>query len=332
MTATALVTGGTGFLGQALARRLRDGGWTVAAMGRNARVGAQLAAEGIAFVQADLTDLAAVRRACAGQNVVFHSGALSAPWGAYEAFYQANVVGTYNVAEASLSAGVGRLVHVSTPSLYFDGRDREGIKEADPLPARSVNAYAETKRLAEQMVDDAAARGLKALTIRPRGIFGPGDTTILPRLVKANAAGRLPLFDGGRARIDLTYVENVVDALLACARAPEAALGAKYNITNGEPITVGELLPRVFAAIDTPFRPTQVPSAAGLAAATAMEAWARATNGPEPLLTAYAVGLLSKHQTLDLTQARARLGYEPRVPLEDGIQAFAAWWKQEHRP
>lgn len=330
MTATALVTGGTGFLGQALARRLRDGGWIVAALGRNATIGARLEAEGIRFIQADLADAAAMAKACAGQDVVFHSGALSVPWGPYEAFYEANVLGTHHVAEGCLVGGVGRLVHVSTPSLYFDGRDREWIKESDPLPARGVNHYAETKRLAEQMVDAAAARGLATVTIRPRGIFGPGDTTILPRLVKANAAGRLPLFDGGRARIDLTYVENVVDALLDCARAPDSALGAKYNITNGEPVAVGDLLPRVFAAIGVAFNPKPLAAWQGLAAATALETWARVTSGPEPLLTAYAVGLLSKHQTLDITQARDKLGYAPRVSLDAGIQAFAAWWKQEN--
>lgn len=326
----ALVTGGTGFLGLKLAQRLKSDGWDVAALGRNAAIGAELEARGIAFIRADLTDRAAVHAACQGQDVVFHSGALSSPWGPYEAFYQANVLGTQHIADACRAHGVGRLVHVSTPSLYFDFRDRTGIKETDPLPAKGVNAYAETKRLAEGVVDDAHAAGLPAITIRPRGIFGPGDTAILPRLIRANAAGRLPLFDGGRARVDVTYVENVVDALLACAAAPEAALGAKYNVTNGEPMAVAELLDRVFTALDVPYHPRRIGFLPALAAAQAMELAARTLGGgKEPVLTAYAVGLLAKDQTLDITAAREQLGWTPRISVADGLTAFAAWWKEQ---
>lgn len=325
----ALVTGGTGFLGQKLALRLAAAGWEVAALGRNEAIGRALEAQGVPFVRADLTDRQAVDQACRGRDVVFHSGALSSPWGPYEAFFQANVLGTQHVADACLAHGVGRLVHVSTPSLYFDFRDRLDVREDEPLPAKGVNAYAETKRLAEGVVDAAHAQGLPTITIRPRGIFGPGDTAILPRLVRANEAGRLPLFDGGRARVDVTYVENVVDALLACAAAPEAALGAKYNITNGEPMAVAELLPRVFAALDVPFRPRRVPYLQGLLMAQAMEWASLAVGGArEPLMTCYAVGLLAKHQTLDIGAARQALGYEPRVSVADGLAAFAAWWQE----
>ena len=325
----ALVTGGTGFLGQRLALRLLAEGWEVSALGRNAAIGDALEARGVPFVRADLTDREAMARACQGQDVVFHSGALSSPWGPYEDFYRANVLGTQHVADACLAHGVGRLVHVSTPSLYFDFRDRLAVHEAEPLPAKGVNAYAETKRLAEAVVDAAHASGLPTITIRPRGIFGPGDTAILPRLVRANAAGRLPLFDGGRARVDVTYVENVVDALLACAAAAEAALGAKYNITNGEPIAVGELLPRVFTALDVPYRPRAMSYAQGLLMAQAMEWLATLGGGGEPLMTRYAVGLLAKHQTLDIGAARSALGYQPRVGLDEGLAAFAAWWKEQ---
>ena len=328
----ALVTGGTGFLGQKLALRLLAEGWEVAALGRNAAIGAALEAQGVPFVRADLTDRQAVHAACRGRDVVFHSGALSSPWGPYPDFYQANVLGTQHVADACVAHGVGRLVHVSTPSLYFDFRDREGVREDEPLPAKGVNAYAETKRLAEAVVDAAQAQGLPTVTIRPRGIFGPGDTAILPRLVRANAAGRLPLFDGGRARVDVTYVENVVDALLACAAAPDAALGRKYNITNGEPMAVSELLPRVFAALDVPFAPRAMSYLQGMAMAQVAE-WGAAAfgGGREPVLTCYAVGLLAKHQTLDITAAREALGYQPRVPVADGLAAFAAWWKETER-
>lgn len=324
----ALVTGATGFLGRKLAERLLAEGWEVTALGRNAVVGAELEAAGMRFVRADLQDAAAVDAACRGVDHVFHSGALSSPWGPYESFFQANVVGTRHVVAGCRAHGVKRLIHVSTPSLYFDFNDRLNIREDDPLPARFVNAYAETKRLAELEVDRAFAGGLPAITIRPRALFGPGDTTIMPRLIRAAEKGFLPLFGDGGTMIDVTYVENVVDALLLCQRAPESALGKKYNITNGEPQRLVEFLPRAFDALGLRYVPLRVPFDVAMGLATTMEIAARTLGrGQEPLLTRYAVGLLGKSQTLDITAARQALGYSPRVSVEEGIQAYASWWK-----
>lgn len=327
----ALVTGGTGFLGRKLAQRLIGLGWEVTATGRNAEVGRALAGQGIRFVPVDLTDEAAMAEAIRGQDVVFHSGALSSPWGPYQDFYQANVVGTRHVVRACRAHGVSRLVHVSTPSLYFDYRDREGIREDEPLPARGVNAYAETKRLAEAEVDRAFAEGLPVISIRPRALFGPGDTTILPRLIRANRGGRMPVFEGGRARIDITYVENVVDALLLCQQAPESALGRHYNITNGEPMAVGEMLERLFSRLGMPYAPRSLSFGAGMAIAGTLE-WVANTfqGGREPVLNRYSVGLLARTQTLDITAAREQLGYRPRVSIDEGLEHFVAWWNAQH--
>lgn len=328
----ALVTGGTGFLGHALARRLLREGWDVTAAGRNEAVGRTLEAEGARFARLDLADEAGMVAACAGQDVVFHSGALSSPWGPYDAFYKANVTGTRHVIQGCRAHGVGRLVHVSTPSLYFDFRDREGIREDEPLPAKGVNAYAETKRWAEMEVDKAFAAGLPTITIRPRALFGPGDTTILPRLIRANQDGRMPLFDGGRARIDITYVENVVDALMLCQKAPDSALGRKFNITNGEPMAVGDMLTRLFDRLGMPYAPKPMSFEAGMAIATTLEFVANTfQGGKEPVLNRYSVGLLSKSQTLDITQAREVLGYSPRVGIDEGLEHFVSWWKEQPR-
>ena len=328
-----LGTGATGFLGQALAHRLLAEGHEVIALGRNEAVGAALAAAGMRFVRADLADAAAVAAACEGVTDVFHSGALSSPWGRYADFEAANVRGTRHVVAGCLAHGVRRLIHVSTPSLYFDFRHREGIREDDPLPARGVNAYAETKRLAEAVVDDAAARGLRAVTLRPRALFGPGDTTILPRLIRANARGALPFIDGGQALADVTYVDNVVDALLAARDAGDHALGRKYNVTNGEPMPLATLLAKLFGRLGVPMRIRRLPFgvAYGLAGAMELAAWARG-GSPEPLLTRYTVGVLARSQTLALTAARQDLGYAPRVSVDEGLERFARWWiEQEGR-
>jgi nucleoside-diphosphate-sugar epimerase len=304
-------------------------GWEVTGLGRNPGKGQLLARAGVRFVQADLADRKAVADACAGQDYVFHSGALSSPWGTYRDYYASNVEGTRHVVEGVLQHGVQRLIHVSTPSLYFDYRDRLAIRESDPLPERFVNAYAATKRLAEELVLDACQQGLAGVILRPRAIFGPGDNALFPRLLRANTEQGIPMIDGGNALLDLTYVSNVVDAMLLGCSAPESALGRSYNITNGEPVIFREVVTDLLDLLDIPLRARRLPYAAAYGAAGLMEAAHRLLKRRgEPVLTRYSVGVLSRSQTLDITEARERLGYAPRVSMQEGMQAFARWWKE----
>lgn len=324
-----LVTGGTGFLGQRLALRLLAERHQVTVLGRNEGIGHTLEAQGIRFVRADLGDAERVSEACRDQEVVFHSGALSSPWGRYEDFHRANVLGTRHVTQGCQAHGVRRLVHVSTPSVYFDFSDRHQVAETDPLPTKSVNAYAATKLMAEGIVDEAHRQGLETITFRPRALFGPGDTTILPRLIRANRKGSLPLFGKESPLIDITYVDNVVDALLLGRDARPEALGRKYNITNGEPVRLHDILEKLFARLEMPYQPRPVPYALAYGLAGTMELVSRTLlGGKEPLLTRYSVGVLAKSQTLDISAAREMLGYEPRVSVDEGLEAFVAWWKE----
>lgn len=329
----AMVTGATGFLGQHACARLNRMGWQVTAFGRNELVGARLAAQGIQFVQADLRDKTAVARACQGQEVVFHCGALSSPWGPYRDFYASNVDGTRHVVAGCQKHGVKRLIHISTPSLYFDSRrDRLGVREQDSLPPRPVNAYAATKLLAEQLVFQACANGLPGLILRPRAIFGPLDQALLPRLMRANDGRGIPLIGGGRALLDLTYVDNAVDAMVLGWEAPKEALGQAYNITNGEPAMLRDVLKELFAMMGVPLRTRAIPYPVAYGVATLMEGAYRLLPIPgEPPLTRYSIGVLSRSQTLDIAQARQQLGYTPRIGLREGLRTFADWWCKERR-
>ncbi|RAL24486.1 NAD-dependent epimerase/dehydratase family protein [Thermoflavimicrobium daqui] len=325
-----LVTGATGFLGQRLALRLHQLGYNVTATGRSQQKGAYLAEQGISFIPANLEDTVTIQAMCKNQDYVFHSGALSSPWGPYEHFYQSNVIGTKNLIEGCMQYPVRRLIHVSTPSIYFHYTDRLQIKEEEPLPKTKVNAYAETKWLAEQEIDRAFQEGLPVITIRPRALFGPGDQAILPRLLQANERRFIPLINGGKVWIDLTYIDNVVDALLLCMNSSSNTLGKKYNITNDEPVLLKDVLTEVFKLLEQPMRTKSIPFRLAYLFAGCLEWYARILGREkEPELTRYTVGVLGKSQTLDISKAKQELGYQPKVSIEEGIKRFVKWWKKQ---
>jgi nucleoside-diphosphate-sugar epimerase len=326
----ALVTGGTGFLGKQLAFRLKELGYAVSVLGRNRIVGEQLEAQGLRFLPVEITNREATVKACSGQDYIFHCAALSSPWGRYQDFYDANVLATRNIIQGCQNHGVKRLIHVSTTSVYFDFTHRLNISEATPLPKTPANAYAKTKRLAEQEIDKAHQAGLPVISIRPRAIFGIGDTAILPRLIKVSDRFGIPLINEGKACIDLTYVDNVVDALLLCQNAPDRLLGRTFNISNGEPMALATLLEMLFDKLGHPLKLKPISYQNAYGAAVLMELISSTILlGREPLLTRYSVGLLAFDQTLDITAAKVELGYQPRISIEEGLEIFAHWWNAQ---
>lgn len=326
----ALVTGATGFLGGVATQRLARDGHQVIATGRDEKRGAALAADGVAFQPCDLLDTGRLTELALGCEVVFHCAALSSAWGPSAAFDRANVEGTRSLIEASQRAGVGRLVHISTPGLYHSGESRRDIPEDAPLPP-PVNDYVRTKKLAEELVLQAHREGLPSILLRPRGIFGPGDTALLPRVVRVLATGRLPVVGDGQTLVDLTYVDNVVDGMLAAATAPSAVLGRAYNLTNGEPILLWQLLEQFTLRLDLPPIRGRVSLRTVRAVATVLELlWRVLPLRGEPPLTRYGAELLAVDMTLDISAAREALGYAPAVSMDEGVERYLAWWIGEN--
>lgn len=322
-----LVTGGTGFLGQYLALELLHRGDNVRLMGRDFGGAARVLAAGARPVRADLRDPGAVQSACAGVEVVYHAGALSAPWGSGEDFYAVNVGGTAAVIEGCRARDVRRLIYVSSPSVVFDGRDQVESTEDAPYPRRFQSVYSLTKKLGEDLVN--ATRDLETVIVRPKAIFGPGDQSLLPRVVEAARQRRLPQIGDGRNLVDLTYVANVVHALLLAARAP-AALGRTYTITNDEHIPLWPMLRAVLRRLDVPSPARRLPVRVALLLAVALEARAGMT-GREPLLTRYTVAILARTQTYNIAAARRDLGYTPLVSVADGIERTISAMRAEPR-
>jgi nucleoside-diphosphate-sugar epimerase len=212
-----LVTGGTGFLGRRLVERLLAQGREVTVLAR--RPAPDLEKRGVRLVAADLSDSEAVRSACRGVETVFHVAAKVGPWGRYDDFFRANVLGTRAILEGCRTYGVRRLVYTSTPSVVYDGRDLAGADESLPLTTRCPAAYPLTKAIAEREVLAANSPELSTVALRPHLIWGVGDPHLVPRIIAQARAGRLRIVGSGRNRVDLVHVENAVDAHLLAEQA-----------------------------------------------------------------------------------------------------------------
>jgi nucleoside-diphosphate-sugar epimerase len=331
-----LVTGATGGLGRNAVRFLLQQGVRVRATGRNTVVGAKLSIEGAEFVPMDLATAghASLDALMMDIDAVWHTAALSAPWGRRKDFLAANAVATQKLLDAAGHWKVPRFVHISTPAIYFDYQHRLGIPESF-RSRRPVNDYARTKLLAEQALQAAtqAFPHTRYIVLRPRAIFGPHDQVLLPRLLAAaeQRAGRLPLPRGGQVLLDLTYVDNVVQAMALATQHPHLPSGATFNITNQSPVRLCDAIEQLCAAgLNAKVKIVAAPYPLMATASQVLDVLSRVT-GEEPALTPYSVGVLNYDMTLDNRLAHEQLGYVPEVSLQEGIRRTAQWLAHRHQ-
>jgi len=330
-----LVTGATGGLGRNAVEFLLNNSAKVTATGRNEQIGSLLSLAGAKFVALDLAtaNQAQLSLLLSEVDTVWHCAALSSPWGSAYLFEQNNVTVTNNLLAASGLAGVRHFVHISTPAIYFDYMHRYDIQESFKAE-QPASEYAQSKALAEERVMAASVKfsNMHCVILRPRAIFGPYDQVLVPRLISLmqKRNGRLPLPRGGRVLLDMTYVGNVVQAMWLASEDREIASGSIYNITNDAPITIAEVLQKLFVdELAYPMKIINMPYALVAVAARAMTIAAKVTK-KEPLMTPYSAGVLSFDMTLSISRAKSELGYHPPVSLEEGVRRTAAWLKQQH--
>ncbi len=321
---TVVVTGATGFLGSHTARALARAGHGVIALGRSVERGRALEADGVRFVAADLTDAQAMNQAVAGADVVIHSGALSSAWGTRAAFHAANVEGTEHVIEACLNHGVARLVYISSPSVLSQHTEQLGLDRDAPFPPEFVSLYSQSKAEAERRVRAAGERGLPFVILRPKAIYGPGDTALFPRIMQALGSKRLPIFGDGRTITQITHVEDVVQSILQAMDA-EAALGQTYLVTGDEEVDLWDIIALVAEEMGFPPPRKRLSVRKAMFIARVMEwAWRWLPLPGEPLLTRYKVSIFSYSQTYDIAATRSELGYAPKRTWQEGIRSFIA--------
>ncbi len=316
-----LVTGGGGFLGQAICRQLVARGHVVRSMNRQHYPA--LDAIGVEQRGADIASLGLVIEAAAGVDAIIHSAGRVGAWGRVEDYYETNVRGTDNVLAACELNGIDKLVLTSSPSVVHNGADLDGVDESVPYATHFSSAYAQTKALAEQRVLAANSAQLATVALRPHFVWGPGDPNLLPRILGRARRGQLRLIGDVAKKIDTVYVDNAADAhVLAVEKlnVGSAIAGKVYFISQGEPITHEALISSWLKADGFPPETRHMPLGLARFLGAALETTYR-TLGifSEPPLTRFLVEQLSTSHWFNIDAARRDLGYVPRVSMAEGL-------------
>jgi len=320
---SAFVTGGSGFIGGRLIERLARDGWSVRALARSEASAETVRSRGAEAVRGDLADPGALIAGARGADVTFHAAATVADFGPWEEFRRGNVEGTRNVLRASRAAGVPRFVHVGTEAVLLHGQPLYHADETYPLAFASKAFYSRSKALAEQAVLEEGRDGLEAVVVRPRFVWGKGDTTLLPVLVEGVRSGRFRWVGGGRHRTSITHVANVVEGLLLAAE--KGRPGGVYFVTDDEDVEFRAFVTELLATQGVAAPEGSIPRLAARALAAAGEtAWRVLPLRGAPPLTRFASWVASLECTLDDSRARAELGYASVISREQGLAELRA--------
>lgn len=324
-----LVTGATGFLARNLIPVLQERGHSVRALVLPSEDATWLQERGASIYFGDVLKPEMLIEPLRGADAVFHMAALMAMWRPMHVHYAVHVTGTENVCRAALAAGVKRLVHLSSAITYTPGAGRP-IREdfpQEPLHEPHAVTKAQGDKLVQRMI---AQDGLPGVIIRPEAMFGPNDRINFRRLADRLRAGKGIIIGSGRNAVPFVYVADVVQGLILALEHPRA-VGQAFNITNDRTMTEEEFLRAIAEEVGGKPPRIRVPYRALYGAAYVAE-WIATLTNREPLATRHGVQMFGSHNPLSIEKARMQLGYEPQVPLREGIRLAAAWYRENVMP
>jgi 2-alkyl-3-oxoalkanoate reductase len=320
-----LVTGGGGFLGSAIVKRLVKRNDHVRSFSRNRYP--ELASMGIEQIQGDIRDNTAMEQALKGVDLVFHTAAKAGIWGNYSDYYKTNVTGTQNVIAGCKKHNITRLIYTSSPSVVFNGTDMAGVNESVPYPSKYQAHYPKTKAIAEQNVIRAAGQGLLTIILRPHLIWGPRDKHFVPRII--SRAKRLIRVGNGKNLVDTVYIDNAADAHILAADGLEKnpkLSGNMYFISQGDPVYLWEMINHILKAGGLAPVKRSMPRRMAWLMGFILEFAYRTFNiSTEPRMTRFLADELAKAHWFDISAAEKDLGYTPRVSIKEGLRRLETW-------
>lgn len=319
---TVLITGINGFVGSAVARRFQAAGWHVLGISRTPVP--ELAENHLSW---DLSSepSEALENWFRRSDVVVHAAARSMPWGRRSWFHRANAVATQHVRSLCERCGHPDLIHLSTAAVYYRPCHQWNLTEASPFSETPVNHYAASKQQAERSLNGYGGR---LVVLRPRAIYGVGDSVLFPRILKAADAGRFPLIQSDSPVVgDLISIRNLVDCIYRAST--DTAIRGSWNLTDGDPVAIQDFLGQVFRQLGIP-RPTrQVKFQKALLAAQAIETcYALFRPGKEPPITTFGVQAFAYSKTFDVSRMYETFG-APGQTTDQAVSEFVEWVQRE---
>ena len=317
-----VVTGGGGFIGSAIVRRLLAGGDRVTVIGRSKYP--ELEVQGVRCLQGDISDQNLMDHALHGADLVFHVAAKAGIWGPWKEYEKTNIKGTAACIHGCRKNGIAALVYTSTPSVVFGNRSLEGVDEKTPYARKPLCHYVTSKIVAERLMLEADSRRLRTTAIRPHLVWGPGDPHLIPRLLERGRAGKLKIVGRGRNRVDISYIDNVVQAHLLAADnllGKGDAGGRAFFIGQEEPVYLWDWINGLFADLGIGQVQKRVPFQVAFALGSVLElVYTGLRRTVEPPMTRFVAQQLAKSHWFDHGAAREILGYQPEISIEVGMK------------
>jgi nucleoside-diphosphate-sugar epimerase len=329
-----LVTGAAGFLGGHLVDMLLGRGDVVRAMVRPVEDATRLKSlAGVEVVHGDLTDAQSLKSAVKDMQRVYNVAARTGPWGLEKDYNAVNLWGVADLITAAMDAGVQRIVHTSSITVY--GHHLHGIVTEDHPFHAEDNPYSRTKIASEKLITELVKeRGAPVVIVRPAWIYGPRDNASFGRFVSLVDNGKGFIIGSGKNVVPVVYVRDVALGLIKAGDAGDSAVGRAYTLADDRRVTQLEYLNMIADFLEVPHigrnYPYSAMFSAGRVAELLWQALGRRKSSPPPVTT-YGITLLGGNQEFSIDRARRELGYEPQYDYIRGLSEGVKWYLDQKK-